>query len=58
MAADTSTGSPYSGTAYVDSDQTQDLYPISFAPALSAQSVSFTAPATRQRRQASGLGWT
>ncbi len=46
LAVDTSTGNPWSGIAYVVSDQTQDMYPVSFPPPLQSQSISFTAPAT------------
>ena len=44
LAVDTSVGNPYSGTAYVVSDQTQDMYPVSFPPGQLPQSISFTAP--------------
>ena len=44
MAVDTSTGNPYSGTVYVDSNQTQDLYPVAFPPPLQSQTITFTGP--------------
>jgi large repetitive protein len=46
LGVDTSTGNPWSGTVYVDSDQTYDLYPVSFPQPLIPQTISFTAPAT------------
>jgi DNA-binding beta-propeller fold protein YncE len=46
LAVDTSTGNPWSGTAYVDSDATDALYPVFFPQPLQSQSISFTAPAT------------
>jgi YVTN family beta-propeller protein len=46
LAVDTSAGHSYSATVYVESEQTQDLYPVSFPPPLTPQSISFTAPAS------------
>jgi hypothetical protein len=46
VAVDTSAGNTYSGTAYVVSDQTQDMYPVSYPPGQQPQSISFTTPAT------------
>ncbi len=46
MAVDTSAGNSYSGTAYVVSDATDEMYPVSFPPGQEPQSISFTAPAT------------
>jgi YVTN family beta-propeller protein len=45
VAVDTSAGNTYSGTAYVVSDQTQDMYPVSYPPGQQPQSISFTTPA-------------
>ena len=45
VAVDTSAGNTYSGTAYVMSDQTEDMYPVFFPPGQQPQSISFTAPA-------------
>ncbi len=46
LGVDTSTGNPWSGTVYVDSDQTDELYPVSFPQPVTPQTISFSAPAT------------